>query len=227
MISSHCPIDARGRARPWATGAALPVPYSPDCYLCPGNVRVWGERNPRYTGVFAFDNDLHPCVGPSAPEPLPLDDGPVPQSARADGPPVARRVLLAASRPLVAEPPPPANGRCESAAALQDAGARRTVRARHASDVREQGRRRRVNNQRTARSTRRTSSSVRSRSKQTPRRRTSPIRDARCSRTSSRRAPESVPRLRGRTRDAFVPYSRATPTRSRRAQALTYRTSPR
>jgi UDPglucose--hexose-1-phosphate uridylyltransferase len=30
--------------------------YAPDCYLCPGNVRVSGERNPRYAGVFAFDN---------------------------------------------------------------------------------------------------------------------------------------------------------------------------
>jgi UDPglucose--hexose-1-phosphate uridylyltransferase len=38
----------------------------PDCYLCPGNTRVSGQRNPRYDGVFVFDND-HPCVGSNAP----------------------------------------------------------------------------------------------------------------------------------------------------------------
>jgi len=37
-----------------------------DCYLCPGNGRVSGARNPSYTGVYVFDND-HPSVGPLAP----------------------------------------------------------------------------------------------------------------------------------------------------------------
>jgi UDPglucose--hexose-1-phosphate uridylyltransferase len=32
--------------------------YDPSCYLCPGNVRASGERNPRYTSTFAFDNDF-------------------------------------------------------------------------------------------------------------------------------------------------------------------------
>jgi UDPglucose--hexose-1-phosphate uridylyltransferase len=82
VISSH-----RDR-RPWqgetvSEGRTPPAPYSPDCYLCPGNVRVSGERNPRYTGVFAFDND-HPCVGPSAPEPPPVATGPY-HNRRADG----------------------------------------------------------------------------------------------------------------------------------------------
>jgi UDPglucose--hexose-1-phosphate uridylyltransferase len=38
--------------------------YDPGCYLCPGNERAGGERNPGYTGGFAFDNDfpaLSPC----------------------------------------------------------------------------------------------------------------------------------------------------------------------
>jgi UDPglucose--hexose-1-phosphate uridylyltransferase len=83
VISSH-----RDR-RPWQGGTVgdartNPVPYAPDCYLCPGNVRVTGERNPRYGGTFTFDND-HPCVGPSAPEPPPVaDDGPY-RNRRADG----------------------------------------------------------------------------------------------------------------------------------------------
>ena len=32
-------------------------PNDPACYLCPGNVRANGERNPDYTDTFAFDND--------------------------------------------------------------------------------------------------------------------------------------------------------------------------
>ena len=43
--------------------------YLPDCYLCPGNVRVSGARNDDYTGTFVFDND-HPSVGPKAPDVL-------------------------------------------------------------------------------------------------------------------------------------------------------------
>ena len=31
--------------------------YDPDCYLCPGNARAGGARNPQYTGTFVFDND--------------------------------------------------------------------------------------------------------------------------------------------------------------------------
>jgi UDPglucose--hexose-1-phosphate uridylyltransferase len=32
--------------------------YDASCYLCPGNVRANGERNPAYTATFAFDNDF-------------------------------------------------------------------------------------------------------------------------------------------------------------------------
>ena len=32
--------------------------YEPDCYLCPGNRRAGGNRNPDYTGTFVFDNDF-------------------------------------------------------------------------------------------------------------------------------------------------------------------------
>ena len=51
--------------------AQLPLPaYVEDCYLCPGNSRVDGQRNPVYRQAFVFDNDL-PCVAPHAPDPLP------------------------------------------------------------------------------------------------------------------------------------------------------------
>ena len=32
--------------------------YDPSCYLCPGNARANGERNPAYATTFAFDNDF-------------------------------------------------------------------------------------------------------------------------------------------------------------------------
>ncbi len=39
--------------------------YDPQCYLCPGNRRTGGKRNPLYRSTFAFDNDfsaLRPIV---------------------------------------------------------------------------------------------------------------------------------------------------------------------
>lgn len=32
--------------------------YDPDCYLCPGNSRAGGEKNPGYSSTFVFDNDF-------------------------------------------------------------------------------------------------------------------------------------------------------------------------
>ncbi|MBY0583127.1 MAG: UDP-glucose--hexose-1-phosphate uridylyltransferase [Sphingomonas sp.] len=49
--------------RPWQ-GDATPEPaahglrYDPDCYLCPGNVRAGGTRNPDYADTYVFDNDF-------------------------------------------------------------------------------------------------------------------------------------------------------------------------
>ncbi len=60
--------------RPWS-GEGVPSAltaqsYDPDCYLCPGNARIHGNRNPDYEDVFIFDND-HPVVGMTAPDILP------------------------------------------------------------------------------------------------------------------------------------------------------------
>ena len=38
--------------------AEHPPRYDPNCYLCPGNERANGERNPKYTGTFVFENDF-------------------------------------------------------------------------------------------------------------------------------------------------------------------------
>src|SRR5208283_4123092 len=49
--------------RPWQgevgslPGASEPA-YDPNCYLCPGNARAGGVRNPAYTSTFVFDNDF-------------------------------------------------------------------------------------------------------------------------------------------------------------------------
>ena len=45
-----------------------------DCPLCPGNVRVSGARNPSYSGILVFENDM-PCVGPAAPADLEAPPG--------------------------------------------------------------------------------------------------------------------------------------------------------
>jgi UDPglucose--hexose-1-phosphate uridylyltransferase len=50
--------------------------YDPSCYLCPGNERAGGVRNPEYTGTFVFENDfaaLRPRASTEAPIELRLD----------------------------------------------------------------------------------------------------------------------------------------------------------
>jgi UDPglucose--hexose-1-phosphate uridylyltransferase len=58
--------------RPWQ-GAVTPpagtgVPaYDAGCYLCPGNVRANGQRNPAYGTTFVFDNDYPALLASSDP----------------------------------------------------------------------------------------------------------------------------------------------------------------
>ena len=65
-------------ARPWqgqtepAADEARPA-YDATCYLCPGNPRAEGTRNPAYTSTFAFDNDF-PALRKEAADTRPLDD---------------------------------------------------------------------------------------------------------------------------------------------------------
>jgi UDPglucose--hexose-1-phosphate uridylyltransferase len=49
--------------RPWQgriESATAPggVSYDPSCYMCPGNTRASGVRNPEYTSTFVFENDF-------------------------------------------------------------------------------------------------------------------------------------------------------------------------
>ncbi len=55
-------VSPQRTQRPWqgqTEDAAGPttLQYDPSCYLCPGNPRAGGERNPQYTGTFVFTND--------------------------------------------------------------------------------------------------------------------------------------------------------------------------
>lgn len=81
-------IAAHRQNRPWSgeirANSEEKVPdYVEDCYLCPGNQRVSGKRNPDYDSIFVFDND-HPCVGSDAPQDLEKPAG-IYQNRRADG----------------------------------------------------------------------------------------------------------------------------------------------
>jgi len=49
--------------RPWQgqverAAAESAITYDPECYLCPGNSRAGGAKNPAYDKTFAFDNDF-------------------------------------------------------------------------------------------------------------------------------------------------------------------------
>src|SRR5690349_20521683 len=56
MVSPH------RTERPWQGQVEQPAPehrpaYDPQCYLCPGNDRAGGAKNPDYKGTFVFTND--------------------------------------------------------------------------------------------------------------------------------------------------------------------------
>jgi UDPglucose--hexose-1-phosphate uridylyltransferase len=56
-------VSPQRTQRPWqgqmekAAGVEAPA-YDPGCYLCPGNQRAGGARNPDYRSTFVFDNDF-------------------------------------------------------------------------------------------------------------------------------------------------------------------------
>lgn len=65
--------------RPWQGQMEKPAlerqpEYDPACYLCPGNPRAGGARNPNYTSTFVFDNDF-PALMPDTPDEVTEQDG--------------------------------------------------------------------------------------------------------------------------------------------------------
>ena len=72
-------VAAHRQDRPWSGKVVqreekIVPPYAADCYLCPGNSRVSGARNPDYSQTFVFDND-HPSVALNAPQVLEINSG--------------------------------------------------------------------------------------------------------------------------------------------------------
>ena len=64
-------VSPHREKRPWlgkVEKAAVPaqLAFDPNCYLCPGNARAEGVRNPDYKTAFVFDNDF-PALLPDAP----------------------------------------------------------------------------------------------------------------------------------------------------------------
>ena len=60
--------------------------FDPGCYLCPGNSRAGGDRNPAYEHAFVFENDFPALVPDSASRPVQpgglLDSRPEPGACR-------------------------------------------------------------------------------------------------------------------------------------------------
>ncbi|MBL0876884.1 galactose-1-phosphate uridylyltransferase [Serratia ureilytica] len=73
--------------RPWqgqqesVPTATLPA-HDPDCFLCPGNARVTGDRNPEYRGTYVFTNDFAALMSDTPPAPDSHDPLMRSQSAR-------------------------------------------------------------------------------------------------------------------------------------------------
>jgi UDPglucose--hexose-1-phosphate uridylyltransferase len=64
--------------RPWLgqvekTPALILPEYDSECYLCPGNSRVGGVRNPVYDSTFVFDNDFPALLPPDDTQPATSD----------------------------------------------------------------------------------------------------------------------------------------------------------
>jgi UDPglucose--hexose-1-phosphate uridylyltransferase len=63
LVSPHRTLRPwQGRQEPSASTSA--TAYDPSCYLCPGNPRADGGRNPGYDGTFVFANDF-PALSPA------------------------------------------------------------------------------------------------------------------------------------------------------------------
>jgi UDPglucose--hexose-1-phosphate uridylyltransferase len=63
LIDEWILVSPHRTQRPWL-GQVEKLPpetrpaYDPECYLCPGNERAGGKRNPKYEVTFVFDNDF-------------------------------------------------------------------------------------------------------------------------------------------------------------------------
>ncbi len=82
-------VSPQRTKRPWqgqtddSVGDVTPS-YDPDCYLCPGNERAGGVKNPVYDPTFVFENDFAALL-PGSPSPANDADDELFESDTADG----------------------------------------------------------------------------------------------------------------------------------------------
>ena len=63
LASEWVLVSPHRTQRPWqgaveSVPTAQPPQYDPTCYLCPGNARAGGVKNPKYDSTFVFENDF-------------------------------------------------------------------------------------------------------------------------------------------------------------------------
>lgn len=63
LTGEYVVVSPQRLDRPWQgqverQPAATRPPFDPDCYLCPGNTRAGGKRNPAYNTTYVFANDF-------------------------------------------------------------------------------------------------------------------------------------------------------------------------
>jgi UDPglucose--hexose-1-phosphate uridylyltransferase len=64
-------VSPQRTQRPWQgkverAASDIQPEYDPHCYLCPGNTRAGGAKNPRYASTFAFNNDYPALIAETA-----------------------------------------------------------------------------------------------------------------------------------------------------------------
>ena len=72
-------VSPHRTTRPWQGEVEQPqteseLAYDPNCYLCPGNTRAGGARNPAYSSTFVFENDFAALKPETAPGHLDADN---------------------------------------------------------------------------------------------------------------------------------------------------------
>ena len=77
LTSEWVLVSPQRLQRPWLgridrPATAAPPAYDPGCYLCPGNARAGGQRNPDYTTTYVFTNDFPALL----PEPQAVSEPP-------------------------------------------------------------------------------------------------------------------------------------------------------
>lgn len=80
LLGEWVKVSPHRTKRPWQGQVEkpqldkLPI-YDEHCYLCPGNMRAGGHKNPDYSGTFAFDNDFAALLPDTAGSPLQAGPG--------------------------------------------------------------------------------------------------------------------------------------------------------